>query len=921
MLFRIRDQQVLAANAALTTVPDRFADKLSDTGLQLGTSTAREVSAIGSRQELTTQTFGEQGQPTSTILPSGRIIKYKGAPSNPLNEIEFPGGERIELGIDQDGNIASLAHHETPAYRFKHDDKQRLTSVTYPDKTTTNYTYGDTSLENIVDRTGATTTFYTDENEGRHWIEDPLGRRTTLTTGEQGQLEAIEFADGSREEYQRDKRDDALEIRRRDGSLVRCQRTGGRASLSWPDGRRTELSLDPGSQTVVNETSTLEILRGEGGAPTSEHVDGREVRYEFDSDGRLTCLHTPFGETIHYVYDEDGRLVAVVDWDGVESRFEHTEIGAVRSIRYGNTGLVEERTSGRLGLLESARVAGPAGACLSEQRYEYDDCDRLTSVYDGPSRGRERGATLRRFTHDAEGRILSQHDSDRASVLEYSYDVKGNMVRDGDVAIEVGDMDEPLARGEAGIKYDRLGNATKLPFDRGAALELAWNGDGTLADARMGASLVRFAYDPIGRRVEKTSKTSTWRYGWAGAQLLWEERSARPGAPGLRRDYLYLPDGTPFAFRERGETYWLQTDPRGAVIRVFDSHGTLVWSARYDPFGAIDVLVDQVRQPLRLLGQYEDAETGLYYNVARYYSPWLKTYLSLDPSWLALAATNYSYANNAPWDRVDPSGALAFLAALGVIALGGLVGAGINAACAYFFGHGSILAAAVNGFISGAFTTLGVLLGGFWGGVAGGFVGTFLGTLVESAMNGQGWCWSCALRASLTGLVIDLLTLGLSRIPIVRRVLDKASEQLDDLWRRLFKKPPVKPRSVRRNELAQDPAHNGAISNKTLREADIGLDLEEAGKLKPPITRDPNPAGAEFIDGDGVLWDIKAFDSRFKPRKGGFELNRDLGKIEAELAKGENVILDTVNLTPEHAAALREAIENKGIQDNILWYP
>jgi hypothetical protein len=122
------------------------------------------------------------------------------------------------------------------------------------------------------------------------------------------------------------------------------------------------------------------------------------------------------------------------------------------------------------------------------------------------------------------------------------------------------------------------------------------------------------------------------------------------------------------------------------------------------------------------------------------------------------------------------------------------------------------------------------------------------------------------------------------------------------------------------DDLARDPAHGNQIEPKGIHERQVGLTLEGRGDLKPPIKRDPSGA-AEFIDGDGVKWDIKGFNSNFPPKKGGFSLNRDLGKIEAELNKGENVILDTTQLSSVHIQQLRDAIEAKGWSGKIRWYP
>jgi hypothetical protein len=75
-------------------------------------------------------------------------------------------------------------------------------------------------------------------------------------------------------------------------------------------------------------------------------------------------------------------------------------------------------------------------------------------------------------------------------------------------------------------------------------------------------------------------------------------------------------------------------------------------------------------------------------------------------------------------------------------------------------------------------------------------------------------------------------------------------------------------RESRVQELAKDPAHGGAVRDKTLREAEVGVELEEAGKLPKPITRDPSGA-AEFIDGMNQPWDVKRFNSNFPARRGG----------------------------------------------------
>lgn len=129
-------------------------------------------------------------------------------------------------------------------------------------------------------------------------------------------------------------------------------------------------------------------------------------------------------------------------------------------------------------------------------------------------------------------------------------------------------------------------------------------------------------------------------------------------------------------------------------------------------------------------------------------------------------------------------------------------------------------------------------------------------------------------------------------------------------------------RKARLEKLAADPAQGGKITAKTMREAEIAADLEDAGKLKSPVIREPT-GKAEFIDGDGTKWDVKAFNSSFPPRKGGFSLERDMGKIQSELAQNENVILDTKDLSSQHLQELMGAVNKlePGLKSRILWYP
>ena len=91
---------------------------------------------------------------------------------------------------------------------------------------------------------------------------------------------------------------------------------------------------------------------------------------------------------------------------------------------------------------------------------------------------------------------------------------------------------------------------------------------------------------------------------------------------------------------------------------VAASNGTVVWSGAYDAFGNCEVGVETVESNLRLPGQYYDAETGLSYNLNRYYNPKIGRYLQPDPAGDGL--NPYTYVGGNPVNAIDPEGLCAF---------------------------------------------------------------------------------------------------------------------------------------------------------------------------------------------------------------------------------------------------------------------
>jgi RHS repeat-associated protein len=150
--------------------------------------------------------------------------------------------------------------------------------------------------------------------------------------------------------------------------------------------------------------------------------------------------------------------------------------------------------------------------------------------------------------------------------------------------------------------------------------------------------LVSFTYDPIGRRVSKTFDQKTVKFLWDGDKIIheWNAKEEKP------KVYAWLfeeGEFTPLAKLTKEKAYSVISDHLGTPNALLDQDGESVWKASFDLYGKARVqeggLTEEEDCLFRFPGQYEDEETGLYYNRFRYYDPSAGQYTQRDPIGLA----------------------------------------------------------------------------------------------------------------------------------------------------------------------------------------------------------------------------------------------------------------------------------------------
>jgi len=159
----------------------------------------------------------------------------------------------------------------------------------------------------------------------------------------------------------------------------------------------------------------------------------------------------------------------------------------------------------------------------------------------------------------------------------------------------------------------------------------------------------RFAYDALGRRVEKVAGgvTSTWTYD---GEAILRETSGSSTLKYVHGSAIDQPlareDGT-------GVLSFLHADALGSIIGMTNSSGAVIASRRYDAFGNLEL---GAVNGYAFTGREWDSETGLAYYRARYYDPKVGRFISEDPIGFEDDYDLYAYVRNNPNTSSDPSG-------------------------------------------------------------------------------------------------------------------------------------------------------------------------------------------------------------------------------------------------------------------------
>jgi RHS repeat-associated protein len=599
---------------------------------------ARLTDALGA---VTTYEWNPEGLPVSRTGPDGATTRWRHDAGGRLTEIVDPLGAATRYEPGPMGTLVAQTGPDGVRHTFAYDSELNLLAVTNPAGATWTYAY------DPVGRLVAETDFV-----GRElgYEYDLAGRLAVRTAGT-----------GDRISLSRDAAGRVTKRRTPEGEYAYFYDAAGR------------LARATGPDTAVGyERDVL-------GRVVAETVDDRVMRYTYNLAGKITGRTTASGVESAWTFDEAGRAVALTAGSGrLEFAFDTAGQEVRRLIGDGARLTRDYDAAGRL--VGQHLNADAAGEAVLSRSWIW----RADGV---PEEIRDSLRGTRRVSFDTAGRPTAVTAEGWSE--SYAYDAFGNLADAGQQAVTT----KTLIRqsGRTSYEYDasgRLARTVRRTLDgRRKTWTYTWDSQDRLvqADTPEHGSW-RYTYDPFGRRTGKRrigddgSGSAQTLFTWDGPRLA-EESTLGPDGTVTTVTWDYDPGAgfRPAAQRRRvwaagGDApapapthaeqatvdesfHAIITDLLGTPTELVTPDGRVAWHTTTSIWGrTVASSADpDVDCPLRFPGQYHDTETGLHYNLYRYYDPETAAYLTPDPLGLAPAPNDHAYVPN-PLTVSDPLG-------------------------------------------------------------------------------------------------------------------------------------------------------------------------------------------------------------------------------------------------------------------------
>lgn len=633
----------------------------------------RVIRAFDEEGNAVSKSLDIEGKPRQIMSPNGTPTTYEyydASQNGRLSKVTDAGGRWVSYAYDENGNTVTVTDNAGRTTLTTYDELNRPLRIVGP-------AYNDVTYGNI--RPVTVNTY------------DSLGNLTQVAAGrtDAGGLSPSSDVITIQQTYAYD--DFGKKIKETDAAgkfwRYRYDDNGNQTQATDPKGQVTTMTYDYGGvlKTRQNAAGTVSYVRNALGQVTLAQSPEVSYSYTFDAAHRLSSLTDSRGnKTLAYNWSPGGRLNRVTGTDTGIVDYRYDAVGRLTTLWdsqdsylayiYDQGARLRQKWLANGVTTEYAYNPDNTVAQIKNSAYDFNTTDYTTF-------------TQHDLTYDPLGRKQTAKDKVGAftqpvQTLAYGYDPLGNRISKTDgskvtayLHDSVNQLKEIRSGGNTGtlvgaLIYDDAGNltrkceggtvtATTSTCSGNSVLGLQYNADNRLVQASGNGANETYGYDDKGRRIRKTSNSTTTYYLYNGADIVaeYENDWSKPKAftthgPNTDNPVVRYTRNSSGGY----DKFYYHQDGQNSAVAVTDGNGTVVGTQMFDSWGNSlpGAKLGNVER-YGYTGREPDA-TGLIYYRARYYDPAIARFSQRDPIGLQGGVNQYAYVSNNPVNYTDPTG-------------------------------------------------------------------------------------------------------------------------------------------------------------------------------------------------------------------------------------------------------------------------
>ena len=652
--------------------------------------------------------YNLNNQLAKIIFPEGNIIKYiygnQGTKnSGLLTKIIYPTyqenylynsrswkTEVQYLAPNQTTKIIKRQYTKNGKTIFRENEKKRQTKYEYdaldrrikiiePNQIVTQYKYDNRdNIKQVIDANNHIIRAYQYNKNNERIVETkPEGQTIKTAYNNQDLIQSHEDSLGKKQFYSYDD----------DGKLIQIQIFSA-----------TNQTIIADKNIIFNYNKVGQLINYNDGFSKASYLYDKQDRKTQETVTYNLGQSNEFSKTYHYNYNNIGNKQSFTNPEGIEFKYYYNKNNQLQTIQIPHVGSINAANyqwtapqtitfpgGHQINALydgfmrpKSIQAKTVANQNINKLAYQYDLTNNITQKTINEDNIDYQYNSLDRLTEINYAEEIDLTDE------SYSYDPVGNRLTSHKTTGTWNYNDNNELLDFDNVQYISNDNSQLIEKTvDGIKTIFIYNVNNRLAEIKnnLGESIVRYQYDPFGRRIVKElllqNIKTYYLYSQEGLIAEYDETGNLIQSYGYKPNTIFFtnpifshrPD---FINQSKGGYVYYINDHLGTPQKLITETGRVVWHGLSEAFGKTNILIDDFRNDLRFSGQIFDAESGLNYNIYRYYDFDVGRYITSDPIGLIGGINAFVYVRGNPTNIIDPFGQWGLVGAL-IGAIGGAI--------------------------------------------------------------------------------------------------------------------------------------------------------------------------------------------------------------------------------------------------------